>query len=256
MKRIYKREFTIVELICAIAIISILIIITIISVTKMIEDQNKASLLETEQLIKKATQNYIKSNPSRAPEVIGDVTYIKLSELKKEKYITENIKNNNNKNCMKESYVRVYKLDRLNYKYLTYLYCGNEKKPKVEEIPTPNIRLLFIDDKTITNNNSIFNDLKQTRLYLEIIGGNTFAGAPIEIENYIMSISMKTKKDKELKEYYNSGVIDISGNYTYELDKKLNYYVNAYDATTIVIKVRTMNSIGGIKETITKAELK
>ena len=45
-------------------------------------------------------------------------------------YLKEDIKNDKGQSCMKESFVRVFKLGQTDYSYTAYVYCGDEKGRK------------------------------------------------------------------------------------------------------------------------------
>lgn len=254
MKKNKKHGFTLVELICAVVILGLLITMSIIAVTKTIEKSRVDSKLTQEKILNKACESYIDDNKDKAPKAIGDSVNISLKTLKDKNYFSEDIKNSNNESCMKDSYVRVYKLNKKEYTYLPYLYCGKDKVPEIEELVEPSIKVLFIDGNDENNNNLIFNNIDESRIYIEITGGEDNFGRQIEIDTYEINISMRTKTNPELVEYYSSGVINANKRYTYTIDKKINNYINASDATTISVKVRVANTLGGVSEVTSIAQ--
>ncbi len=255
MKKDKKHGFTLVELICAIVILGLLITMSVIAVTKTIEKSKVDSKLAQEKLLNKACESYIYDNKDKAPKAIGDSVNIDLKTLKDKHYLTEYIKNSNNESCMNNSYIRVYKLNKREYTYLPYLYCGKDKVKEVEEVVEPDIKILFIDGNDENNNNLIFNNINESRIYIEINGGEDSFGRQIEIDTYEITISMRTKNNPDLVDYYSSGVVNANKRYVYTLDNKINNYVNATDATAISVKVRAINTLGGVNETTSVAQV-
>lgn len=254
MKKNKRHGFTLVELICAIVIISVLITMGIIAVTKMIEKSKVDSKLAQEELINKACETYIQDNRDKAPKTMGDIVRIKLSELKDKKYLTEDIKNPNNKNCMGNSYVRVYKLNNKEYTYLPYLYCGDDEVPSYEEVVEPSVKILFIDDNNQNNSSLIFNNINESRIYIEMTGGEDSFGRQIELDKYEMTIFMKTKTNPDLVECYSTGAVSANKRYTYTIDQKIIGYVNITDATSINVVVKATNTLGGVSEVTSIAQ--
>ena len=155
---------------------------------------------------------------------------------------------------MENSYVRVYKLNPKEYTYLPYLYCGDEKINEVEDLPTPIVKILFIDGNDNDNNNIIFNNIKQSRMYIEMNGGVDSFGRKIEIDTYELIISITTKDNPNLVEKYNSGVLSANKKTTYTIDDKIMSYINALDATSINVSVKTTNVLGGVNSVTSTAQ--
>lgn len=255
MKKNKRHGFTLVELICVIVIIGLLITMSIIAVTKTINKSKVDSKLAQEKILIKACESYIDDNKDKAPKAIGDSVNIDLKVLNDKHYLTEDVKNSNNESCMDNSYVRVYKLNKKKYTYLPYLYCGKDKVPEVEELVNPTAKILFIDDNDQNDNNSlIFNNINESRIYIEMNGGEDSFGRQIEINTYEINISMTTDNNPQLVNYYASGVIDANKRFTHIIDNKIMSYVNAYNATTISVTVRTTNTLGGVSEVTSVAQ--
>ena len=254
MKKNKKPTVSLVELICAIVILSLLIIMAIVAVYKEEEKSKEDSKLAQEESIIKACERYILKNSNDAPKVIGDSVKIKLDTLKERRHLLEDIYNSKKENCMENSYVRVYKLNQSEYSYLPYLYCGDEEIPEVEEIPEPDTKILFIDGKNENSNSLIFNSIHESRIYIEIEGGEDSFGRQIEIDNYEINIYMKTKTNPDLVKSYSSGIIDANRKHIYTIDKKIMSYVNANDATSISVVVRATNVLGGVSEVTSIAQ--
>ena len=254
MKKNRRHGFTLVELLCVIIIVGVLLSLSIVAVSRYIEKSKEDSKLAQEKLIIKACETYIDNNKSKAPKTVGESVNITLKELKEKRYLIDDIVNSNKESCMENSYVRVYKLNPKEYSYLPYLYCGKDKVPEVENLPNPSTKILFIDSNNENDNNLIFNSINESRIYIEITGGVDSFGRQIEINTYEITISMTTKDDPELKEYYSSGVINANKRYTYTIDQRINSYVNAIDATSIYVVVRTTNVLGGVSEVTSSAQ--
>ena len=220
----------------------------------MIDDSKKSSKLSQVELINNACQSYINNNKSVAPKIVGDSINISFKTLKDENYLISDIYNSSNETCMEKSYVRVYKLNSKEYTYLPYLYCGKETIKDVEELVTPTVKILFIDGKEENNNNLIFNNINESRIYIEMNGGKDSFGRDIELYTYEMTISMKTKTNPELTEYYNSGIISANKRYTYTIDQNIISYVRASDATSINVVVKAVNVLGGVSEVTSLAQ--
>lgn len=254
MKKSKKHGFSLIELLCIILIVGLLLTMCILAVFKMIDDSKKDSKLSQVELINKACQSYISNNKSLAPKTVGDSTNVSFKVLKEEKYLISDIYNSNNESCMEKSYVRVYKLNSKEYTYLPYMHCGKESIPEVEEVVTPTVKILFIDGKEENNNNLIFNNINESRIYIEMDGGKDSFGRDIELYTYEMTISMKTKSNPKLTEYYNSGVISANKKYTYTIDQNIVSYVRASEATSINVVVKATNVLGGVSEVTSIAQ--
>ena len=254
MKKNKRHGFTVVELLCVIVIIGLLVTMSIIAVTKYIEKSKVDSKLAQEKLINSACETYITDNKDKAPKTIGDSTNITLKELKEKNYITEDIYNASKESCMKNSYVRVYKLSQKEFSFLPYLYCGNDEVPEVEDIVEPTVKILFIDGNEVNNNNLIFNNINESRIYIEMNGGEDSFGRQIELHTYEVTISMRTKANPELVEYYSSGVVSANKRTTYTIDQRIMSFVNATNATSINVVVKTTNILGGVSEVTSIAQ--
>ena len=255
MKKINRKGFSLIELLCVIAILGVLIGMSIAVISTTVNDSKKTSIAMQEKLLKNACESYIQDNRDKAPRVVGGSKKITLEVLKTEKYITEDIKKGKNESCMEHSYVLVHRVSSKRLTYLPVLYCGTEE---VDEsyMANPTINAVFIDGTNSTDNSLIFNNIDESRLYIEINGGTTKGGSGIEINNYQISISKKTSSNSESVECYNSGLISVGDKYKLEIDKKLNTYANFSDATSITVTVTTSNVVGGVSETSSTAQSK
>ena len=230
MKKNKRHRFSIVELICIIVIVGLIITMSIFTVLRTLEKTEENSRLAQEELIIRACERYITKHLDAAPKAIGDSTNIEFDKLKSSNYLTEDIYDTN-KSKDKET-----------------------KEKYVEDIPNPDVNLLFIDGKEENNNNLIFNNINESRIYIDMNGGEDSFGRKIELYNYEIVIYMRTKTNPNLKQVYSSGVIDANRRYADVIDKKIMSYVNAKDATEIKVVVRTMNVLGGVSEVTSIAQ--
>lgn len=256
MKKNKKHKFSLVELICIIVIVALLIVMSIFTTLRTLEKNNQDNKLLQEEIIINACEKYIIKNPSEAPKAVGDSVNIYLSKLEERNYLTEDIYNFNNKTCMGESYVRVYKLNSNEYSYLPYLICHKGKKIEkyIEELPNPSVDMIFIDSKDNTSNNLIFNNINESRIYIDMDGGVDSFGRKIEIYTYEINIYMRTKENSNLGLAYSSGIVDANRRFNDTIDKKVMSYVNAKDAVEIKVVVRVTNTLGGVCEVTSIAQ--
>ena len=241
MKKIYNKEFSLIELLCIIVILGILITMGIIITTQVINSNKENSLSFREKTLITIGKKYVKENKDKLPKYIGESININLFELNLNKNIVD-------KKCINKSYIRIYKYDDNKYSYLPVVSCNNK-----EDIPSPTVNILFIDGNKKLNNNLIFNNMNEARLYIEISGGLTEGGNKIEIDDYEISISMKTIDNPNLVEYYNSSLIDDSKSELI-IDKKLTDYIDFSNATYISVRVKAINIVGGVKEVVNTVE--
>ena len=254
MKKNKKHKFSLIELFCIIIIVSLFLVMIILAVFRVINESKVNRKLALEEMINSSCDLYIYQNRDKAPKTVGDSVNISLKTLKEAKFLSKHIYNSKKESCMENSYVRVYKLNPKEYSYLTYLYCGNEKVKEVEEVVTPTINILFIDGKNDSSNNLIFNNINESRIYIDMVGGEDSFGRDIELYTYEVNIYMATKSNPDMKEYYSSGVINANKKYTYTIDKKIMSYINASDATSIKVVVKATNTLGGVSEVTSIAQ--
>lgn len=254
MKKNKKHGFSLIELVCIIFIVGLFITMTVLAIIKMIEESKINDKLSREELINNACQSYILENSDKAPKIIGDSVNVSLKTLKEQNYLTNVIYDENKDSCMDNSYVRVYKLNPKEYTYLPYLYCGKDKVGEIEYLPTPTVKILFIDGNDQDSDNLIFNNINQSRVYIEMNGGVDYFGRQIEIDTYEITISIRTKTNPNLVEKYNSGVLSANRKYLYTIDKKIMSYVDVSDATSINVVVKTKNILGGVSEVTSIAQ--
>lgn len=244
------KGFTLVELLCAIVILGVLAIAAVAAVTRVVNTSKEDEEAVQEQLLIKACESYIQKQKESAPKTIGDVSYVSIKDLSNTKFLKSDILNSNGESCMRNSYVRIYKLSDTEYVYTPYLYCGKQKVDEVEEIYEPTINMYFVDKD---NDNKIFDDLENAYIYINMTGGTTKGGNLIAIDSYSFSISVKDVHGEEI-DYYNSNDIFANRKNNLNLKEKLINYVSLDNATYISIDVRIKNVIGGVKEVTTTTQ--
>jgi len=244
--RFKKRGFTLVELLTVIVILGITMVAGISAVSNLINKAREDQLKEHEKTLMMATKSYLESNTEDMPKSVGEVKKIDLNTLRKSNFITEDIKDSKGNSCMKESYVRVYKYAKSKYTYSPYLYCGNEKAPKVERVPGPIISVAFTDAYGNTGGEALTN-VSKARIAVTMNGGTNTDGSVLSIEGYNLSILAKHAGETEKKEVYNSGTLSANYEHTLVIKKDLKDYIDVTNATEVTVRVAVRNVAGGEK---------
>ena len=240
-----KTGFTLVELLCAIVILGILSTIIVYSSYKLIAKTKKDSFDSQERLLIETTKSYIQEERDKAPKVLGESKNITLIELKDKNYLKDDVVDYNGNSCMKNSYVRVYKLDNKDYTYLAYIYCGSDKSD-IEEVPTPTIKVGYRDSKY--NNVDEIDSIINSKFYIELTGGISFNGNLLDINKYKYEIFIKNKKNDEYTSIYNSDFIIANRKQNISLVKDFKDYLEDDDIYSLKLKVYTENTVGGVLE--------
>ena len=176
-----------------------------------------------------------------APKAIGESKIIKLSELKKNNYLKDNILNEKGESCMDNSFIRVYKSSQNEYTYTTYLYCGNEEVPDTIELPLPSIELNF----------SKYNEVSNPYFTYKIDGSKD--DDTLTIDGYEFSISTKLNENEAggettYNEVYNSGTINGNRHTTITNTIKFKDYVDISGVSSVKVDFIVYNSAGGVAE--------
>ena len=244
--RFKKKGFTLVELLTVIVILGITMAFGIAAVSNLINKAREDQRREHEKTLMMATKSYLQSNSEAMPKSVGEVKKIELSTLRKSNFITEDIKDSHGNSCMKESYVRVYKYAKSKYTYSPYLYCGNEKAPKIETVPGPIISVAFTDAYGNTGKDALTN-VSKARISVTMNGGTNTDGSALSIEGYNLSILVKHVGEPEKKEVYNSGTLSANYEHTLVVKKDLKDYIDVTDDTEVTVRVAVRNIAGGEK---------
>ena len=246
-----KKGFSMLELLGAILILGILSIIAIISVTRLINRSKKDVDSHNKNMLVMAAQSYYAENRSELPKEIGESNKVKASVLRSSNFLKSDLKNGKNESCMTESFVKVIKKSKSDYKYTAYLYCGtetpvdetNENKPYVEAKFTAGA-----DDSNLSIVDGEIQNVSTARLKITIYGSEkekNVENKTVAIEGYNYSISAEIKGETELREVYTSGSLSANNSTVLYIDTPLSDYVDITKATKLVLKVTVRNSEGG-----------
>ena len=245
-----NKGFSLIELLAIVVILGIISVIGI-SATSMLSNKAKKNEMDAHKnVVTMSAQSYLQKNKNLVPKVVGESKNIQISELRESNYLTEDIKNSKGESCMENSYVRVYKLSKTEYTYVTYLYCGNEEVPETESVPSPKIDAKFTDSSGEVNNNKLKN-VSDAYLYIEINSATSSEieeyknqNTHIQIDGY--SFKIFTVKNGIRQESYNSGSLSAGREEKILINKKLKDYIDVTTITEVSVEVTAINTLGGI----------
>ena len=250
-----KKGFSLVELLAVVVILGLLAAIGIGATSYLVDKSKQEKMDSQKNTVTMSAQTYMQNNKNLVPKIIGESRVIKVSDLRKTNYLTEDITNNKGESCMEKSYVRVYKLSNSEYTYTTFLYCGSEEVPAEEVVPSPTITAKF-SDSTGDIKDELLNNVSDAYLYIEMSAATDTEiqnlknqGTDIYIDGYTFKIFV-TKDGQKLEEY-NSGSLSGGKESKIIINKKLNDYIDVTGVTQVSLEVTAINSIGGITNTNT-----
>ena len=245
-----NNAFSLVELLAVVVILGILASIGVGVVSNLIDKAEQDKIDSQKNTVTMSAQTYMQNNKNLVPKIIGESSIIKVSDLRKTNYLTEDIKNEKGESCMEKSYVRVYKLSNTEYTYTTFLYCGNEEVPADEVVPSPVITAKFSDSSGIIKDD-LLNNVSDAYLYIEInaatadeITSYKSQGTQIVIDGYTFKIFVY--KGTQKVEAYNSGSLSGGKEEKIVINKKLKDYIDVTGVTEVSIEVTAINTLGGI----------
>lgn len=119
-----RKGFTLVELIAVVVILGLILAIAVPKIMDVIDNSRISALINNEEMMIRATMNYIVLNEGVAPTEIGDTIKITLEYLQNNNFITV-IKNPYNKNEICDGYILVRSVSKTLLDYAPYLKCGN-----------------------------------------------------------------------------------------------------------------------------------
>ena len=244
-----KKGFSLVELLAVVVILGLIAALGI-SATSYLSDLAKKNKMESQKnTVTMSAETYLQNNKNLVPKIIGDSSIIKVSDLRRTNYLTEDIKNNKGESCMEKSYVRVYKLSNTEYTYTTFLYCGEEEVPADEVVPSPIVTAKFSDSSGAIKDD-LLNNVSDAYLYIEInaategeIASYKSQGTQIAIDGYTFKIFVYKGSTKT--EAYNSGSLSGGREEKIVINKKLQDYIDVTDVTEVSIEVIAINTLGG-----------
>lgn len=242
-----KNRFSIVELLCLVVIVGLILFMAfnrLLPFFKVKADDT----VSLEATITKAADAYFQKHFDRYPKNIGESSNVSLLDLKKEKFLKEDIYNLEHDSCMTNSYVRSYRLNENEYTYNVYLYCGDESPNEIELVPAPSIQLSFSNDDGEEINSNDFDSIKDAAFMIDINGGQTRGGTLLAIDYYSFTISVLNDSDSEKANVYHSGILYTNRYDHLKFMKKITDYMNMNQATSISITVKVVNVVGGMQE--------
>ncbi len=113
---------SIIELLCIIGILFVLILAGLRGIQVLSTSSLKNSIYHQEELVIEASKKYVSTIDNLD---IGKRKKVTLKELVSLGYLKNDIKDEDKKSCMNDSYVSIYKDSNKNYQYIPYLFCGN-----------------------------------------------------------------------------------------------------------------------------------
>ena len=255
MKCRKNKGFSLVELLAVIVILGLIAAIGISATSYLIDRANKDKMDSQKNTVTMSAQSYMQNNKNLVPKIIGESKIIKISDLRKSNYLTEDIKNTKGESCMEKSYVRVYKLSNSEYTYTTFLYCGSEEIPAEQDVPTPKVVAKFSDSSGEIKDEKL-NNVSDGYLYIEMnaateeeIEEYKNQGLDIAIDGYSFTIFEIIGGRKY--ESYNSGSLSGGREQKIIINKRLNEYIDVTGVTEVSLEVTAINTLGGITNTTT-----
>ena len=231
-----RKGFTLIEILVTVTILGILMGLGITGVTKVINRARQEKSISEIKTLKNTTKSYIQANTDEAPKKIGDYRKITLNELKSSNFLLNDILDEKGNSCMSESYVRVYKYSNKEYTYTPFIYCGNEKAPKEEKIPSPKITITF----------SKYNGVSNPYFEYKIVGNED--DNEINIQGYELNVLVAKPGEYNFQEVYSSGTIDAYRKQEVSGKKFLSEYIDITGNNDVQINIIAYNDIGGKTE--------
>ena len=249
MRKLKNSGFSLVELLAVVVILGIIATIGIATTSMLTNRAKEAEMDSYKNTVKMSAQTYLQNNKNLVPKVVGESKVIKVSELRKNNYLTKDIKNKKGESCMENSYVKVYKLSNTEYTYTTYIYCGDEEVPEEETVPKPKLEAKFTDssgdDDAITLNN-----VSDAYLFIDISAASDDElqayknnNNEIKIDGY--SFKIYVKNNNEIQEAYNSGSLSAGREEKILINKRLQEYIDVTGITEVYVEVNAINTLGG-----------
>ncbi len=230
------------ELLAVIVIIGILAVSSVVAYTKYIDKARNEKEFQNENTIISATKLFLQANKDYMPKIIGESRIIKVSLLKNNNYLKEDIVNKKGESCMEYSYVYVYKNDYNSYTYKPYIYCGSETPNNTTTLDSP-----VITDFNFSNSSKV----KKASFSMKIKGSNS--DSTIKIDSYNYTIYVKKTGETKYTEYYSSGSISGKKQTTINVGPiYLKDYIDITGYTSVKVKIFVRNNLGKTAE-VTKS---
>ncbi len=212
-----------VELLAVVVILGILMMISIASVSKLLEKARNEFYEKQKENLTLAAQSYGQKNRNKLPKNVGQKVKIPLKDLLNSKYISETIKDYNDNECdMEKSYVQIFKYSKSDYTYLTYLDCPSYTSKEEFKDLKPKI--------TITYNNSFNN----AGVDISITDSNKIIG-------YDYIVSYRENTSSAWREVINSGSVEGKQRTSISVHLDLKKYTPGY--LRVVVNATNMYGI-------------
>ena len=119
-----NKGFTLVELLAVIVILALILAIAIPRITDLIENAKIQSYISNEEMMIRATMNYIALNEKKIPNEIGTISIITVEELQNSELISS-INDVSDSSIECDGYVFVKNIEGNTFDYIPYLKCEN-----------------------------------------------------------------------------------------------------------------------------------
>ncbi len=252
--KLNKKGFTMVEILAAVTILGILTVVAVVGISRVMDNAKKEYYKNQEENIILAAQSFVQNNTNKLPKNIGQKVKLKLSELTKNKYLKETVKDYGKQNCdMDKSYVEITKISQKEYSYDVILECPSYKgstssgttdkdNPSDKDTPdteekegVPVINIEFDKDK---NGKS-----KDGYVMIKMTGNDRLTG-------YSYIIYSKKSSASKYTNVKSSGSVEVKSKSTVTLDVNLNSYL----PSEIKVQVSATNDKGkSATKTVTKS---
>ncbi len=121
-----KKGFTLVELITVVVILGIILVIAVPRITDVINNAKINAVIKNEEMLIRATKNYLVSNNEKMPTEIGSTEEVTLEQLQTEELIQPIKSPFINDNC--SGYVLITKIEDNSYDYTPHLNCVDPER--------------------------------------------------------------------------------------------------------------------------------
>ena len=186
-----------------------------------------------------ATKSYLQANRGYLPQAVGELVEIQVTELKANKYITEDLVDRNGVSCNSKSYVRVSKESDNKYTYDAHIICGNDEDSETEILPT--IDIYF------------HNDQLETKSFTAEIKGSADESVNIASYSYRIYVNKTDKSEGNYEEVYNSESITVGNKSKLNVGAvQLSKYLDVTKTNNIRVTMTVINKKG---KTLTKSEV-
>ncbi len=125
-----KKGFTLVELIAVVVILGIILVIAVPKITDVINNAKINAVIKNEEMLIRATRNYLVSNNEKLPTEIGGTEEVTLEQLQTEELIQTIKSPFINGNC--SGYVLITNIGNNKYDYTPHLNCVDPERGGAE----------------------------------------------------------------------------------------------------------------------------